>query len=326
MANLDSVNMANAIKTMYERRLLDRSLSRLVHNQFGRVANWKEYGNYELRRFESLPVVSVPLSEGNTPSEETQPTMTVINITPLWYGAWISYTDKLDVTNFDPVVSEVSSLLGEQVGLSFDTLTRDELFTSLTIDYAGTAAATSDCDTTNDLIDYEEIVTNQATLMENNARPFENGMYKLILHPQSYSALMRDTTFVAMLTREGGEKMRAGQIGSILQMDVLISSNAKKYAAGGAAGVDAYGALFLGQDAYAVAGFTGLTVDYNDGFGAGEYDNLTGQEIKPLEIKIKGLGETGMDPLDQRGTIGWKATHEEQILQSTHGIRHEHCV
>jgi hypothetical protein len=35
---------------------------------------------------------------------------------------------------------------------------------------------------------------------------------------------------------------------------------------------------------------------------------------RPVEIIIKDLGENGDDPLNMRGTCGWKVTHEEQVL------------
>ena len=326
MTSIHTTSMSDAIKTMYERRLLTRAFPRLVHSRWGTLAKWKEYGSYELRRYESMPLVSTTLTEGITPQEQDQPSITVVTITPDWYGSWVGYSDKLEMTTFDPVVSETSALLGEQAGLSIDTLVRDGLAAGLTQDYAGTATSRDGVDTTNDLIDYQEVLDNLATLMTNNTLPFENGRYILLLHPYSFATLMQDTTFVAMLTREGGENIRNGMIGSILNCDVYVTSNGKVFSEAGASSANVYCAFFLGKDAYGLAGFDGLTIDYDAGFGSGEYDNLTGTGVKPLEIIVKGLGETGLDPLNQRGTIGWKATHQETILNSAFGIRHEHAT
>jgi hypothetical protein len=35
-----------------------------------------------------------------------------------------------------------------------------------------------------------------------------------------------------------------------------------------------------------------------------------------VEVIMFGLGETGFDPLKQRGTVGWKTTHVDQVLNS----------
>lgn len=49
MANLTQTALSNAIKTMYERRLLTRAVPRLVHGRWGMTARLNKYGSYELR-------------------------------------------------------------------------------------------------------------------------------------------------------------------------------------------------------------------------------------------------------------------------------------
>lgn len=71
---------------------------------------------------------------------------------------------------------------------------------------------------------------------------------------------------------------------------------------GGAAGVPVYGCLFLGRDAYGVT-------------------EITGGGLKTI-IKPLGSGGTA-DPLDQRATIGWKATKTAKILQEPYILRVE---
>ena len=51
--------------------------------------------------------------------------------------------------------------------------------------------------------------------------------------------------------------------------------------------------------------------------GSGEW-NLTGKNIKPVEIIVKEIGSAGAeDPLNQRGTIAWKASNDTEILNSS---------
>ena len=93
-------NLSDAIKTLYEKRLLTRALPRLIHGRWGMQARFKGFGSYEVRRWESFPLVTNSLVEGNSPGEIDPPTITVITMTPVWYGAWIEYTDELTLTSF----------------------------------------------------------------------------------------------------------------------------------------------------------------------------------------------------------------------------------
>lgn len=310
-------NLSNTIKTMYERRLLARALPRLVHGKFGQVARWKGYGSYEVRRWESLGLVSVPLSEGNTPAEHAAPSITIITMTPVWYGAWIEYTDKLTLTNFDPAVSEITGLLGEQAGLSIDTLVRNALTDGATTDFAGAATTRATIDSTNDVIAFVDFIQNVAELEASNARAIDGPYYIAILHPHTWATLMQDSTFVTLFTREGGANIRSGYVGIILNVKLYISSNARTYS--GTACTTVYDMLFIGKEAYAVAGLTGLVPNYNmDSGGEQVRGGKTAQShANIVKIITKGLGETGFDPLEQRGTVGWKATHTLNILNSS---------
>lgn len=73
----------------------------------------------------------------------------------------------------------------------------------------------------------------------------------------------------------------------------------------GAAGRDVYSALFLGADAYGVIEISG----------------------GGLQTIVKQLGSAGTaDPLNQRSTQGWKATHTAKILNNLWMVRVEHTT
>ena len=114
--NINKTSMADTIFTKYEQRLLPRALPRLVHGRWGRVATWDKFGDYSLRRFENLSAVTSALGEGSTPGEADAPTITTVTLDPVYYGAFVQLTDEVQIESFDPILSEISSLLGEQVG------------------------------------------------------------------------------------------------------------------------------------------------------------------------------------------------------------------
>lgn len=100
----------------------------------------------------------------------------------------------------------------------------------------------------------------------------------------------------------------AGEAGTaILTISETLSStvtpDAIIYPSGaGKNGRDIYSTLFIGQNAYGVT-------------------NITGGGLETL-IKQKGSAGTG-DPLDQRSTVGWKATQTAEILSPEFMVRVE---
>lgn len=232
--------------------------------------------------------------------------------------SWLGYTDKLEMEAFDPVISETSAILGEQAGLSFDTILRTLLTDGATKDYSGDATARTELETVGDKLSYTDFIGTLATMEVQNAMPADGSMIPVILHPFSWAQLMQDTTFVALFQREtGNSPIRTGLMGTILGCAVYVSSNARSYAAGAASSKTAYSALFLGRESFGIAGIGNTLPDIPTGDSGGERSNNTGKGVKPVELIVKDLGETGLDPLNQRGTIGWKATYDGKILNSS---------
>jgi len=319
--NMNAVNFSGAIKTAFERRLLVRAQPRLVHAKFGVPARINQMGSYELRRYEALSAITTNLSEGVTPDELAQPTLTQLTVTPLWYGAWMGYTDKLQATAYDPILSEITSILGDQAGLTIDTFIRNAITDGATKDWSNAVTARGSLAKTTDDVDFADFIFQLAALQTANARGVIGGQdYAVIASPYSWASLMQDATFKALFQYEAGASpYRSGAIGRILGCSIFISSNARVYVDEGAGSpaCDPASMLFIGADAYGLVGLGALTPNFAslDGAGAG-YANRTGQSTQPVQMILKGLGETGLDPLNQRGTVGWKAAHEEVILQA----------
>lgn len=86
-------------------------------------------------------------------------------------------------------------------------------------------------------------------------------------------------------------------------IDASVTSGSIIYPSGaGANGRDVYSTLFVGQNAYGVT-------------------NITGGGLETI-LKQKGSAGTG-DPLDQRSTVGWKATQTAEILSPEFMVRVE---
>jgi len=48
--NLNKTTMATAIKSGYDKRLLERALPRLIHSRWGRKAVLSHWGDWEIRK------------------------------------------------------------------------------------------------------------------------------------------------------------------------------------------------------------------------------------------------------------------------------------
>ena len=313
MPGMNTTALADTIKTQYETRLLTRALPRMVHAKWATQGRLTKAGSYEIRKFSSMPLITSALYEGTTPSEQDAPSISKITMTPAWYGSWISYNDKLEMEAFDPIISETSAILGEQCGISLDTLCRNTMTSGATKRYSGTSPDRAGLDTTADKISYADFVGAVAALKLQNALPAEGELFPVIMHPMTWAQLMQDDIFVALFTRSTPEVMKTGNMGQILDCSIYVSSNARTYIDGGTSGADVYSMLFVGKESYATAGVTGLEANLVNDSG----ENNTGKSVSPVSIIVKDLGETGLDPLNQRGTIGWKASYTDAILNSS---------
>jgi len=95
----------------------------------------------------------------------------------------------------------------------------------------------------------------------------------------------------------------AGSATLTLKSATSATENAVVYPGeGGAGGTAVYGTIFLGKDAY----------------------GIVEPSAESLEIIVKQRGSAGTsDPLDQRGTIGWKMTTGQKILYQERMVRVE---
>lgn len=328
MANLNQTSLSDAIKTQYEKRLLTRAVPRFVHGRWGKLASLNGFGAYELRRYGSLSAVTSALTEGATPAESSAPSLTLFTIIPLFYGSWLGWTDELEMTVFDPLISEMSSILGEQCGLSADTLVRNALTDGATADFSGTATSRATVDAPQHYVTYADFLKQLALLQGSNALPLEGQDFVVIIHPDTWATLMQDTVFVNLFVQETSDSpIRSGYMGRILNCRVYVSSNAREYADEGVGSTtDVYSMLFIGRESHGYVGFGNITPDMMDTNADGFATN-TGKEVKPVEIIVNQVGSSGSaDPMRQRASVAWKMALATTVLNSTWIRNLEHAT
>jgi N4-gp56 family major capsid protein len=124
-----------------------------------------------------------------------------------------------------------------------------------------------------------------------------------IAHPDATFDLTSDAEWINASQYAGSTQIFEGEIGRIHGVRFIETTNAKKYAGAGAAGVDVFAAMFLGQNAYGIIPLEGMN----------------------LQSFFKPLGSAGVaDPLDQRWSMGWKVGFTAKILNDLFMLRLEH--
>lgn len=287
-------------KTFYDKNLIQEAQAELIHDQFAQKRPIPKNGGkkIEFRKFASLPKATTPLTEGVTPDGKKL-NATAIEAEIAQYGDYIVQSDMLELTTIDNTILEATKILGRQAGLTLDTITRNVLQSGTNVFYApkgdGTAV-TSRAGLDKTCVLTVKMVKRIVAFLKKNNAPKIDGSYVCLLHPYAAYELMNDPNWVDAHKYTNVENIYEGEIGKIGGCRFVESSEAKVYDNG------VMGCLFLGANAY------GTT-------------EIEGGGLQTI-IKQKGSAGTA-DPLDQRSSIGWKATKTAEILVQPYLVRLE---
>ena len=314
LLNSTGNDLSPEMKTFYDKALLYAAQAQLVHHQFGQKRPIPKNGGktIEFRKFTPLAKALTPLTEGVTPAGN-QLDVTAITATVNQYGDFIALSDVLELTAIDNVVLETTKLLGDQAGLTMDTIVRDILVAGTNVMYAPKINASTGAETavtsranldatavlTVDLV--QQVV---ARLRAVNT-PRINGSYVAIIHPFAEYDIMRDPEWIDPHKYKDTTNLYEGEIGMISGVRFVESTEAKIWRGTGCpSGLSVFGTLFFGENAYGVT-------------------DVEGGGLQTI-VKQKGSAGTA-DPLDQRSSVGWKAIETAEILMQPYMIRVEHC-
>lgn len=229
-------DLSPEMKTYYDKNLLRAAKAKLVHRQFGQKRPLPQGSGktIEFRMFTPLKKALTPLTEGVTPAGN-QLDVTALTATIAQYGDFIVMSDLLELTALDPIIVEATGLLGDQAGLTDDTLVRDVLVQGTNVMYApiwtGSPLAESAI-TSRGAIDTTAVLTVDlvkqvvAKLRASNV-PTIDGYYIGIIHPYAAYDLMSDPAWVEAANYGAPEQRFTGEIGRIGGVRFVESSEAK---------------------------------------------------------------------------------------------------
>lgn len=301
----ESGGLSAEMKTYYSDYLIDMAEPELVHDQFGQKHPIPKNGGktIEFRKFDPLPKMTTPLTEGVTPNGQ-KIDMKTITAEVKQYGGYAELSDMLLLTAIDNNLVEATKLLGGQAGRTLDTITREVLAGGTNVQYAegqvdSRAALSGGKD--GHLLTVDAVRRAVRFLKKMNTKTIK-GTYVGIIHPDVSYDLMSDPKWINVKTYSDPEGIYEGEIGKIENVRFVETSEAKIFEGAGAGGADVYATLIIGENAY---GTTEIS-------GGG------------LQHIVKQLGSSGTaDPLNQRATAGWKATKAAVRLVEPYMIRVE---
>ena len=299
------------IKEYYVKTLLNTTEPKLVYNRYGDKYPLPA-GNgttMEWRRFSKLPKALTPLTEGVTPAGNKLE-VSVIKGTVKQYGDWIRYSDIIKLAALDNIVVQGTKALGSQAGRTVDTLTREVVCGGTNVMYAPSVSAdgtetevlTRAGLTANSKMTVDMLLKAATELDAFDNDPVEDGDgYVAIVHPYVAYDLRRDEEWKHWQQHQGGSALYKGEVGKIGKVRVVETSEAKIITGDGCpSGLAVFMTMVIAAHAYGVTELEGAGLQHI---------------IKPL-----GYGE---DPLNQRASIGWKATHGAQRLNEEAMVRIE---
>lgn len=318
-----TAQIPHAVNNYYDRLLLEREKPYLVHTNYGQTRPIPVGGTatIKFRKYGALAVNTTELEEGVTPAGATA-TVTDITAVAKWYGDYLTYSDVVTIESPDPVLTELTEVLAEQAGQSVDTLSRDVLVAGTNVMYADHGGNGNDARTdvaSDDILEKATLDLAVANLRVSNAKymtgfvnPDEGydtapvaPCFIGIVHPNSVADLKAIDGFTPVEKYANKGDVMPNEVGKYDRIRFVESTQAKVFEDAGASSIDVYATLIIAKDAYGVTSIKG----------------------NAMKMIVKALGSAGADdPLNQRGTIGWKANHVTKILNQDWLLRIEHAV
>ncbi len=290
------MNIPEEVGNVYIKEHLLMAVPNTVYDLFAkplRIDKRSGTNFVKTRRYECLNPATTPLTEGQTPTG-SKAVVKTIEKKLQQFGDFIRFTDRVKEESLDDLLLDLSGVLGTQRGETRDLLCQNELMQGTNVVYGGgktsrTALADGDVATEEMLNKMEE------TLKMNKAKKITS----MISATDRVSTVPVNACFVSFVSVNVAFQIKAlpkfvpvekySSTTTILEGEIgkhgdirFIESNNTEAITGGSVDVEQF--VVIGRDAYG-------TIETDAG------DN---------KLIIKNLGENGDDPLDQRGSAGWK--------------------
>lgn len=308
---IGAAGLSVELKQFYSRALIERAQPNLVYLRpgYSRMDGLPVNGgkSIEWRKFDRVAATTTALTEG-TPGAVTRVTVSNVQATVSQYGQYTLHSDLVATQTIDPYVANISEMYGETMAISLDTVVRDIVNAGTTIQYASTGGSRGDV-SSGARMTYAEVREAVSTLKNNDVQPIVDGKFVAVIHPHTEHDLMGDSDILASM-QYAGQRGPSNPLfaGTGNEWDFYgikwhVTSRADVKTSFGLSATDVYLTTIWGRGYYG-------TVDFN---------------AFPPQVIVKPVGSAGSrDPLDQEGSIGWKAAITAARLDENMAVRIEH--
>lgn len=226
-----SPGVAPSVVEYYERSLLENMKPEMVHNRDAQKRTLPEHNGktVKFRRFTPFAAITEPLAEGVTPAGQTL-TETAFTAMVKPYGGHVELTDEINFYLLDNMHQETAKLLADQAALSLDTISRNALNAGMNVQYANSKTSRGALAST-DKLTFAEIKTAVRNLKRKNVKPFADGFYHAIVHPDVVHDLTADTMWVDVAKYQDKVKTERYELGTIYKVKFFESTNAMVFKA-----------------------------------------------------------------------------------------------
>jgi len=332
-----SDTLPEVTRAVYERNLLMRSQPSLLHQRFGQQHPLQSRSGQSMvfRRYEKVALASTPLTDGVTPDGTALVKRDYVS-TVKQYGNFMIISDWVDMTHVDPVISEATTLMGENMGETMDAVYREVLVAGTSAYFVkvdNTTAAAADWEGGADRTEVQgtlckavvdAVIRDLDGADSKHFTPIVNGSTRVNSYPlgQAYWCLMHTDQvhdlfnvahggmvlgeeFTPVERYSNGTGVMETEVGKYRNVRFVVSTATKIWAdAGDTAGTTYRSTTGTDCDVYAALFFA------RDAYGV-----IPLQRGSATTIVTPAGGPT--DPLKQRNTVGWKGAGTAIILNDT---------
>ncbi len=287
-------------------------------------------------RFENATIASTALGEDGTPltfpvRNAVAPTITQINATMAKYGNTYYFSEELDLQSMNTQSANLMMNMGENAGRSLNAIAATEFLTSTNTRQGNGVASDALTITAISLNDIREVVAQLNTQDAMKFLPMGMGANREGTNPirESYIGICHThveqdirglTGFVPVEAYGGIAQTLPGEFGALAgvrwvstSLSTLITDDAGTTNAANFRGTsdvlnDVYASFVVGREA---VGTVGLGENHT------EEIYKSGDRLPAVELIMKEKGSAGAaDPLNEIGSVSWKAWFVAQILNN----------
>src|SRR5271157_4170326 len=225
-------SLASDQQTYFSAKLLEVAVLMTVLDQWGDKDPIPSNSSktIQFNRLEKLSTTTSPsqLTEGISP-DAIGLTMSQYQAVAEQYGIILRLSDLSELTSKHDVVGRALYVLGLHAAETYDILIFNVLSSASNV-YRPNGKTSNATTTASDKLGYVDLTALHANLMDQGARPFDDGDYILVVAPQVHASMLQDPDFKASNQFGNPARIWRGEVGELSGFRI-VKTNAPGFAA-----------------------------------------------------------------------------------------------